>query len=61
MKIYNFSQVAWSPFLRDASTFIENTNTIIVINYNYGTQFWTPLGEKVQELKEAIYTTVISP
>ena len=42
-------------------TFIENTNTIIVINYNYGTQFWTPLGEKIQELKRAIYTTVINP
>ena len=42
-------------------TFIENTNTIIVINYNYGTQFWTPLGEKIQELKRAIYMTVIKP
>ena len=42
-------------------TFIENTNTIIVINYNYGTQFWTPLGEKIQELKRAIYTAVIKP
>ena len=42
-------------------TFIENTNTIIVINYNYGTQFWTPLGEKIQELKRAIYTTIINP
>ena len=42
-------------------TFIENTNTIIVINYNYGTQFWTPLGEKIQELKRAIYTSVIKP
>ena len=42
-------------------TFIENTNTIIVINYNYGTQFWTPLGEKIQELKRAIYTKVINP
>ena len=42
-------------------TFIENTNTIIVINYNYGTQFWTPLGEKIQELKRAIYTAVINP
>ena len=40
-------------------TFIENTNTIIVINYNYGTQFWTPMGEKIQEMKRAIYTTVI--
>ena len=42
-------------------TFIENTNTIIVINYNYGTQFWTPLGEEIQELKRAIYTAVIKP
>ena len=42
-------------------TFIENTKTIIIINYNYGTQFWTPLGEKIQELKRAIYTTVINP
>ena len=42
-------------------TFIENTNTIIVINYNYGTQFWTPMGEKIQEMKRAIYTTVIKP
>ena len=33
-------------------TFIENTNTIIVINYNYGTQFWTPMGEKIQEMKQ---------
>ena len=41
--------------------FIENTNTIIVINYNYGTQLWTPLGEKIQELKRAIYTAVINP
>ena len=42
-------------------TFIENTNTIIEINYNYGTQFWTPMGEKIQEMKRAIYTTVLSP
>ena len=42
-------------------TFIENTNTIIAINYNYGTQLWTPLGEKIQELKRAIYTAVINP
>ena len=34
---------------------------LIVINYNYGTQFWTPLGEKIQELKRAIYTSVIKP
>ena len=29
--------------------------------HNDGTQFWTPLGEKTQELKRAIYTAVIKP
>ena len=33
-------------------TFIENSETIVVINYNYGTQFWTPLGDKINEMKK---------
>jgi D-alanyl-D-alanine carboxypeptidase len=40
-------------------TFIENSETIIVINYNYGTQFWTPLGDKINELKKEIYSIVM--
>ena len=42
-------------------TFIENSETIVVINYNYGTQFWTPMGDKINELKKEIYTLVINP
>ena len=42
-------------------TFIENSETIIVINYNYGTQFWTPMGDLVNNLKEEIYLEVINP
>jgi D-alanyl-D-alanine carboxypeptidase len=42
-------------------TFIENTETIIVINYNYGTQFWTPMGDKINEMKKEIYSVVINP
>ena len=42
-------------------TFIENSETIIVINYNYGTQFWTPLGDLINNLKEEIYLEVINP
>ena len=40
-------------------TFIENSETIVVINYNYGTQFWTPMGDKINELKKEIYSIVI--
>ena len=39
-------------------TFIENSKTIVVINYNYGTQFWTPMGDKINELKKEIYSIV---
>ena len=42
-------------------TFVENTKTIIVINYNYGTQFWTPMGDKINEMKKEIYSLVINP
>ncbi|MAW83721.1 MAG: hypothetical protein CL832_04740 [Crocinitomicaceae bacterium] len=42
-------------------TFIENSETIIVINYNYGTQFWTPMGDEITEMKEEIYNVVINP
>ena len=42
-------------------TFIENSETIVVINYNYGTQFWTPLGDKINEMKKEIYSVVINP
>ena len=42
-------------------TFIENSKTIIVINYNYGTQFWTPMGDLINNLKEEIYLEVINP
>ena len=42
-------------------SFIENSETIIVINYNYGTQFWTPMGDLVNNLKEEIYLEVINP
>ena len=42
-------------------TFIENSETIIVINYNYGTQFWTPMGDLINNLKEEIYLEVINP
>ncbi len=41
-------------------TFIENSKTIIVINYNYGTQFWTPMGDFINNLKEEIYLEVIN-
>ncbi len=40
-------------------TFIENSETIIVINYNYGTQFWTPLGDLINNLKEEIYLEML--
>ena len=42
-------------------TFIENSETIVIINYNYGTQFWTPIGDKINELKKEIYSLVINP
>ena len=42
-------------------TFIENSKTIVVINYNYGTQFWTPMGDKINEMKKEIYSLVINP
>ena len=42
-------------------TFIENSKTIVVINYNYGTQFWTPMGDKINEMKKDIYSVVINP
>ena len=42
-------------------TFIENSETIIVINYNYGTQFWTPMGDLINNLKEEIYLEIINP
>ncbi len=41
-------------------TFIENSETIIVINYNYGTQFWTPMGDEINKMKEEIYNVVIN-
>ena len=40
-------------------TFIENSETIVVINYNYGTQFWTPMGDLINEMKKEIYSIVI--
>ena len=40
-------------------TFVENSETIVVINYNYGTQFWTPMGDKINELKKEIYSIVM--
>ena len=40
-------------------TYIENSETIVVINYNYGTQFWTPMGDKINELKKEIYSIVM--
>ena len=42
-------------------TFIENYNTIVVINYNYGTQFWTPMGDEINKMKKEIYNLVINP
>ena len=42
-------------------TFVENTKTIVVINYNYGTQFWTPMGDKINKMKKEIYSLVINP
>ena len=42
-------------------TFIENTETIVVINYNYGTQFWTSMVDKINEMKKEIYSLVINP
>ncbi len=41
-------------------SFIENYQTIIVINYNYGTQFWTPMGDEINEMKKEIYSVVIN-
>ena len=40
-------------------TFIENSETIVVINYNYGTQFWTPMADKINEMKKEIYSIVM--
>ena len=40
-------------------TFIENSETVVVINYNYGTQFWTPMGDLINEMKKEIYSIVI--
>ena len=42
-------------------TFVENSETIVVINYNYGTQFWTPMGDKINKMKKEIYSLVINP
>ena len=42
-------------------TFIGNSETIIVINYNYDTQFWTPMGDEINEMKKEIYVVVIDP
>jgi len=42
-------------------TFVENSETIVVINYNYGTQFWTPMGDLINEMKKEIYSIVINP
>ena len=42
-------------------SFIENSQTIIIINYNYGTQFWTPMGDEINEMKKEIYSVVINP
>jgi hypothetical protein len=41
-------------------TFIENSETIIIINYNYGTQFWTPMGDEINEMNKEIYAVVIN-
>ena len=40
-------------------TFIENSETIIIINYNYGTQFWTPMGDEINKMKKEIYSVVV--
>jgi len=40
-------------------TFVENSETIVVINYNYGTQFWTPMADKINEMKKEIYSIVM--
>ena len=34
---------------------------IVVLNYNYGTQFSTPLGSELNNMKRALYSAVINP
>ena len=41
-------------------TYIPMYNTILVINYNYGTQFSSLIGEEITNLKKEIYFEAIS-
>ena len=41
--------------------YIEEMEAIVIIYYNYGTQFSTPLGSEIYNMKRALYSAVIVP
>ena len=41
--------------------YIQELQAIVILNYNYGTQFSTPLGSELYNMKRALYSAVIVP
>ena len=41
--------------------YIQELQAIVVLNYNYGTQFSTPLGSELYNMKRALYSAVVNP
>ena len=41
--------------------YIKELQTIVVLNYNYGTQFSTPIGSELYNMKRALYGAVVNP
>ena len=41
--------------------YINELQTIVVLNYNYGTQFSTPIGSELYNMKRALYGAVVNP
>ena len=42
-------------------TYLPHNNTIIIIHYNYGTQFSSIIGEEIGNMKREIYKEAINP
>ncbi len=42
-------------------TYLPHNNTIIIINYNYGTQFSSLIGDEIGNMRREIYNEAIAP
>ena len=59
--VFDQSSSAGISFPLTNVIYIEELQAIVVLNYNYGTQFSTPLGSELNNMKRALYSAVINP